>query len=135
MAGLLLSLIGLYQKIKKRHHTFMDLAPFSIYLGWISVATITNIAYVLKNYNWKGFGLSDLIWTIILLLAASALGVIFRFKNDDWLYPLVFVWAFIGIGVKNAEGYLQLAYLSYVLAAILFIAVLIPLISRRSIRT
>lgn len=36
-----------------------------------------------------------------MLIAATLLAVIFMKKEDDWVYPLVFVWAFIGIGVKN----------------------------------
>jgi translocator protein len=54
------------------------------------------------NYiNWEGFGFSASSWTILMLIAATLLAVIFMKKEDDWVYPLVFVWAFIGIGVKN----------------------------------
>ena len=51
MIALLLSLIILYTKIKSVEHTWLDSAPFSIYLGWISVATITNIAFVLTDMD------------------------------------------------------------------------------------
>ena len=36
MVGLLSTLIALYHKIKKEDPSFWDIAPFSVYLGWIS---------------------------------------------------------------------------------------------------
>lgn len=130
MVSLLLTLIFLYQKVKDTAPTKIDQAPFSIYLGWISVATIANISYVLVEYNWNGFGLSQLTWTIIMLIVATLLAVYFRIQQDDRLFPLVFVWAIIGIGVQNQAAYLSLANLTYVLAAIIFIVMLLPIKSK-----
>ena len=48
MIGLLLTLIRLYHLIKNEDHSFWNLLPFSVYLGWISVATIANISFYLK---------------------------------------------------------------------------------------
>jgi hypothetical protein len=41
--------------------------PFSIYFGWITVATIANITVFLVSIGWAGFGISDFIWTCIIL--------------------------------------------------------------------
>lgn len=124
MITFLLTLISLYHKIKKEDPSFWDIAPFSVYLGWISVATIANISYYLKYMNWDGFGLSDLTWTFIMLFVAAALAIIFSVKNKDPIYPLVFSWAFIGIGVKNAAAYPSLSYTAYTLASIILILAL-----------
>lgn len=98
---LLLSLIVLYTRIEHEAFTLWDRLPFSIYLGWISVAVIANISYTLTYYRWNGFGISDVTWTILLLVMSAALAIIFRFQHDDRFYPLVFMWALIGIAVKN----------------------------------
>ncbi|WP_314733330.1 tryptophan-rich sensory protein [Anaerobacillus sp. CMMVII] len=100
MVSLLISLIFLYQVARKHATGIMDILPFSVYLGWISVATIANISYVLVHEQWDRFGLSDVLWTVIMFLVATVLALFFRIQKSDVAYPLVFVWAFIGIGVK-----------------------------------
>ncbi|OKL36159.1 hypothetical protein BLL40_12030 [Domibacillus mangrovi] len=98
---LLLSLIVLYARIEREHFSLWDRLPFSIYLGWISVAVIANISYTLTYYGWNGFGISDVAWTVVLLVIATTLAIIFRFAHHDRFYPLVFVWALFGIAVQN----------------------------------
>ncbi len=131
MIGLLLTLIKLYQLIKNEEHSFWDLLPFSVYLGWISVATIANISYYLKYIGWNGFGLSDVAWTLIMLVIATLLAVYFQYKNEDRIYPLVFVWAFIGIGVKNAAAHPLVSTTSYVLSAIILITIVFGVFKKR----
>ncbi|RDI42296.1 tryptophan-rich sensory protein [Falsibacillus pallidus] len=123
MVLLLLTLIKLYTRIQAVDHSFWDILPFSVYLGWISVATIANISYVLTFYGWNGFGLSDVTWTVILLLSGTFLALFFRWKNHDWVYPLVFIWAFVGIGVKNQASTPTVAYIAYGLAAVILIGI------------
>ncbi|MGM7700771.1 TspO/MBR family protein [Pseudalkalibacillus sp. Hm43] len=104
MIGLLLSLIILYSLIQHSSgRRLLDRLPFSVYLGWISVATIVNTGVVLLHNNWNGWGLSDVTWTVILLIGGTLLAMIFSVKNEDAIYPLVFVWAYIGIAVKQQD--------------------------------
>ncbi len=121
MLALLITLIALYLRINAVYESSLDLLPFSIYLGWISVATIANISYVLVEIGWDGFGLSDVTWTIIMLIVASILAVVFRLKKGDMFYPLVFVWAFIGIGVRNLADYPVVAFTAFFLSTIIFV--------------
>ena len=95
--------------------------PFSIYLGWITVATIANATVVLSLLKWSGWGLSAQLWAIIMLLTASAITVLITFSRRDVAYALVIVWAFLGIGVKQA-GTLVVA-VPAVLLALALIAV------------
>ncbi|MFK3961571.1 TspO/MBR family protein [Guptibacillus hwajinpoensis] len=126
MLLLLFTLIRLYTNLKAADASFFDLLPFSVYLGWISVATIANISYYLTYIDWNGFGISDTIWTFLLLIIATILALYFLKSEQDWIYPLVFVWAFIGIGVKNQNGDVPLVvYSSYVLAALILIVTLL----------
>ena len=74
--------------------------PFSIYLGWISVATIANISDVLYFFGWGQFGISAEIWMVILLLVVSALAWAMSLWERDLGYLGVLLWALAGIGVK-----------------------------------
>jgi translocator protein len=131
MIGLLLTLIRLYHLIKNQEHSFWDLLPFSVYLGWISVATIANISYYLKYIGGNGFGLSDVAWTLIMLVVATLLAIYFHHENKDRIYPLVFVWSFIGIGVKNAASHPTVSTTSYILSAILLITIIFGMYRKR----
>jgi len=76
--------------------------PFSLYLGWISVATIANAAVMLTSLNWNGSGLAPQIWTVIVITVAAVLGALASLLRNDWIFNLVLVWAFAGIAVRQA---------------------------------
>lgn len=76
--------------------------PFSIYLGWVTVATIANVTSVLDFWNWSGWGISDEWWAVIMLAAATIIASLVALRRGDVAYMLVIVWAFVGIAVKHA---------------------------------
>ncbi|BCB02379.1 TspO/MBR family protein [Bacillus sp. KH172YL63] len=133
MLGLLGTLIALYKRLLSIGPSLLDRAPFSIYLGWISVATIVNITYYLTDIGWDGFGVSALVWAYLGLIAASILAFSFRIAFHDFLYPLVIVWAFIGIGIKNMGDQSTYAYTAYALALIIVVFDLVYKRTRRSV--
>jgi hypothetical protein len=77
--------------------------PFSIYLGWITVATIANVTALLAYWEWTGWGISPQAWTVIMLAIATLVGGLVSFTRGDIAYALVLVWAFIGIAVKHSD--------------------------------
>ncbi|MGC4190767.1 MAG: tryptophan-rich sensory protein [Thermomicrobiales bacterium] len=71
--------------------------PFSVYLGWASVATLANAA-VWANRSWhSGNPFSDRTWAVVLLIAGVIVAAAFALFARDAIVPLVFVWAYIGI--------------------------------------
>lgn len=74
--------------------------PFSIYLGWISVATIANITDVLDYLGWSQWELSDGTWMILVLAVVVALVALVNLTRRDIAYTAVLLWALAGIGVK-----------------------------------
>lgn len=76
--------------------------PFSVYLGWITVATVANAATVALDWQWSGAPLSPVTWTLALLGVASLLGLIFALREHNFGYVAVLVWAFLGIAVKQS---------------------------------
>jgi hypothetical protein len=77
---------------------------FSIYLGWITVATIANLTQVLYFLKWDGFGINDTAWAFVLLAAAVAIGAWMAFSRGVPAYLAVLVWAVVGVGVRNAAN-------------------------------
>jgi benzodiazapine receptor len=77
--------------------------PFSVYLGWITVATVANLTDWLFSISWSGWGMAAQSWAAILLGVASILGLLMALTRRDAGYLWVLVWSFIGIAVKQAE--------------------------------
>ncbi|MCJ7735248.1 MAG: hypothetical protein MUP11_11960 [Anaerolineales bacterium] len=78
--------------------------PFSIYLGWISVATIANVSQFLYFYNWSGWGIDASVWAVLMLSVATLLGILMVWRENDLPYLLVLIWAFVGITVSQASA-------------------------------
>lgn len=74
--------------------------PVSVYLGWITVATIANVEDELANQGWNGFGISAVTWTVILLIVGVILAAVVAYTRRDMAYLLVLVWAFAGISAN-----------------------------------
>jgi hypothetical protein len=79
--------------------------PFSVYFGWITVASIANITVFLVSIGWNRFGTADYIWTSIILLVGAFIGIVRMRKDKNIAYGLVLVWAYLGILLKHvSEG-------------------------------
>jgi hypothetical protein len=78
--------------------------PFSIYLGWITVATIANVTAFLVSVHWDGFGISELNWTILVMSVATLITLLMLATRKDIAYSLVVVWAALGIYIKRTTA-------------------------------
>jgi hypothetical protein len=87
-------------------------APFSLYLGWITIATIANVSAVLVWAGWRGAPLPDFVWAVLLIAVAAALTLRLTLRFRDAVYAGVAVWALVGIAVA------QTAYPPVVVAAL-----------------
>lgn len=104
---------------------------FSIYLGWITVATVANIADWLYLVEWNGFGISAQTWAIIMLIVASLLGLAMALTRRDAAYLVVLVWAFVGIAVKQVSA--PMVVLSSWVAAVIMVGLVIFSLTRRQL--
>lgn len=108
MIGLLVTLILIADTFKKRELTtkenWLVRLPFSIYFGWITVATIANVTILLVSLNWNGFGLADHIWTVVILLVGAGIGIARMLKDKNIVYGLVLVWAYLAILFKHISA-------------------------------
>ena len=94
--------------------------PICIYSGWITVATIANITAYLAKIEWSGFGISEIQWTIIMIIIATLLNALMIYKRNMREFALVGVWALIAIYVKQQNEYESIAYTALIGALILF---------------
>ena len=77
--------------------------PFSVYLGWITVATVANITDLLFFLNWNGLGISPQVWFLVVLAAVVVISGLVSLTRRDIAYNLVILWALVGIAVKHSS--------------------------------
>ena len=107
MLTLLASLIVIYRRLAAVRPAdaatrWLVHAPFSLYLGWISVATIANASTVLVALGWDGRPLDPIAWTVVMITTAAALSLLMSRIHRDAIYATVIAWALIGILVKQS---------------------------------
>ncbi|HUV53798.1 MAG TPA: hypothetical protein VMW03_01190 [Candidatus Krumholzibacteriaceae bacterium] len=107
MFGLLASLIGIYLRLDigraqaSRDQRIYYHLPFSVYLGWITVAPIANIVAFLVSSGWESYGVAAAYWTVLVIAVALALTLVNLWTRGDVAYSLVIVWALSGIVYKQ----------------------------------
>lgn len=105
MLGLLFSLIKIADILRVSDLTQKEQwtvrLPFSVYFGWITVATIANITTFLVSIGWNGFGLPENFWTVAVLLVGALIGSWRMLRDRTVPYGLVLIWAYGGILSKH----------------------------------
>jgi hypothetical protein len=107
MLILLGSLLAIYLRLNigkseapKAEKYFVHL-PFSVYLGWITIATIANVTALLVNINWNAWGLGEQFWAVAVIIVGIAIALSILFTRKDIFYCLVVDWALAGILIKR----------------------------------
>ena len=139
MLVLLGSLIAIYLRLGtgrtsvSRAETWMVRVPFSVYLGWITVATVANATQLLYFLGWNGGALGPEVWTVIMLAVAVVLAWLMAITRRDVAYLLVLVWAFIGIATKHA-GTPTVSNAAWIATALVAAAVVWSIVMKRCAR-
>lgn len=79
-------------------------AAFGIYLGWICIATIANITTLLVAVNWQGWGISEEVWTVIMVLAGALITALIIRNYRNPFTGLAVIWALTGIIIARYPG-------------------------------
>jgi hypothetical protein len=110
MLILLASLIGIYLRLgigrsgASGAEKYIVHLPFSVYLGWVTVATIANVTVLLVGVGWNRLGLSDQLWTVSVIAVGIGIALTVLFRRNDIFYALVVDWALAGILLKRLEA-------------------------------
>jgi len=107
MLVLLASLLFIYLRLRvglsdvtRRERYFVHM-PFSVYLGWITIATIANVSALLVSVDWNAFGLSEQFWAVAVIAVGIAIALAMAFRRGDVYFCLVVDWALAGILLKR----------------------------------
>ena len=131
IVAILLSLIALIVKIY-RHAEKLSLwetrlvyVTFSIFFGWITVATVANTTVALVANKWDGFGVSPATWGVVMLLVIGFLcGAVVYLLRGNAAYAATVLWALFAVIVNQALGWIQTSSRQTIIAAI-FAALLV----------
>jgi uncharacterized membrane protein YqjE len=97
--------------------------PFSLYIGWITLATIANASVLQTAYGWDDAAIGAVHWTLLKLALAGAIGAIMILRLRDAPFALVIAWGAYGISAMQiatpavAGAALTLCMLMLILAA------------------
>ncbi|HYO88925.1 MAG TPA: TspO/MBR family protein [Candidatus Limnocylindrales bacterium] len=126
MVALLISLIVIYLRLRRdmlsRGEYWFVSVPMSIYFGWITVATVANVTYVLLSGNWDGLGVSAETWGAIMIIVAGLIASVVAFRYRDLAYGAVIAWAYVGLFSRH-EGITTVIVPALAMAAVVVVAV------------
>ncbi len=98
--------------------------PICLYSGWITVATIANIALYLTKIGWNGAFLTEVQWTIILMVVATLINLVIIYKRSMREFAAVGVWALFAIYIRHQDSLEILAYTALACSAVLLSVIL-----------
>jgi hypothetical protein len=122
MFVLLGSLIVIYLRLQiglsevPRKERFLVHLPFSLYLGWITVAPIANVVAALTAVGWDGWGINENYWAVLVIVVTVIITAAVIVTRRDAAFSMVIIWALVGIAAKQIEN--QLVSTSAGLAAV-----------------
>ncbi len=109
MLGIVVPLLVMYQRLEigrkrvSRAERWFIQNPISVYLGWLSVASIVNVAIGLYSLKWDGWGIAPTVWTVVMMAIAAMIAAVVSIQRHDTAYVLVIVWALVAIAIRQAN--------------------------------
>ena len=138
MLAILIPLIAAYQRLQigkvtpSLQQRWLVNQPISIYLSWLGLATILNVAIALTSAGWSGGSLSPVLWTAIAMMLAATVAAIVAIEHRDVAYMAVFVWGLLAIAWRHQHVYPELSIAALALVTINLAVLAIGLWRRQS---
>ncbi len=126
--------LGIGRTSVSRAGTWAVRVPISIYLGWITVATVANATSLLDYLKWDRLGIAPETWMLIILAAVLAIAVTMNFTRRDVGYALVILWATAGIAIKHA-AVAAVATPTWIVFGLVLVTLIVALLVRRPAKT
>jgi benzodiazapine receptor len=104
--GLWLVLMMIVAKLSGFHglaETWVLHAPFGIYFGWVTAATLVNFAVMLMYFGRMPAGTAAIALGSVLLLMGTAVAILVRVKFQNFFFPLAVAWVVTAIAIKNSS--------------------------------
>jgi hypothetical protein len=136
MLVLLAALVAIYRRLDPERG-FVDPGrrwavhyPFRVYLGWISVASVANLAITLDHLGWSGWGLPAWAWYLIAVASVLTVAALVTRFRADVAYLATLTWAFVALGVAH-HGQAIPAAISWIGTAALIVMIGVALVLQR----
>lgn len=134
MAVILTTLILIYRRIASVGDIslmkfILVKVPFSLYLGWITVATIANISIIQSAYEWNDLLLIEQDWTLIKLALAGAVGAAMILQQKNKIFGLVVAWATYGIYSNQIDSNVMIAGAAATIMILILVSITIEIIN------
>ncbi len=99
--------------------------PFVFYSGWVTVASIANVSSWLVKLSWDGFGISETVWTIVMIIIATVINLAVTWTRNMREFALVGAWALSAIAYANYEANMTIVYVAAFTASLLVVSSMI----------
>jgi hypothetical protein len=103
--------------------------PFSVYLGWITVAPIANVAAALNSLGLDGLGWGEVTWTVLVIAIAVLITGVVIVTRSDIAYSLVIIWALAGVATKQSA--IQTLSMASIAGIVIIVIVLVAVTALR----
>ena len=100
LLGTLIAMFRIFYRLKRAlstTHRYFFHVPFGIYFGWVSVASIVNVAVVLTAFEVTLFTDAEQLWAMVMLIVGFGIAAFLLITRKDYIYTLTFVWAYSAI--------------------------------------
>ncbi|MFC1968704.1 hypothetical protein ACFLVX_04900 [Chloroflexota bacterium] len=140
MLILLGTLIAIYRELRigrsdsSGTEKYLVHLPFSVYLGWITIATIANVTALLVDLNWNTFGLGEQFWAVVIIIVGIIIALSILFTRKDIFYCLVVDWALLGILLKRLADstYVQSVVITTIVGmALITVGIVLQIVRRK----
>lgn len=96
--------------------------PFSIYFGWVTVATLLNAAILLVYLGVSVAPGTASIAGALVIAFVTLIGSILRFKLKSMAYPITIAWGITAIAVKQSGDTIVVSTCAFAMMTLLFFA-------------
>lgn len=134
---LLGSLIAIYRRLAPERHIaspgrrWAVHYVFSVYLGWVIVASVAHLAVLADCFGFGcfgPFGITDLTWFTIASVVLLGVGALVTWRQADVALLLTLVWAFVGLGVALQPTNASAAIVAWAVTAVLVVLTVIAIV-------
>jgi benzodiazapine receptor len=92
------------QKVESKALYWLVAAPFGIYFGWVTAATILNATIAFVSFEVTFGAKTDSLLGALLLVVAGVIAITVRFSMKNYFFPLAIAWAALMIGIGNSAN-------------------------------
>lgn len=97
--------------------------PISVYVGWLTLATVVGVSTLFHFWEWGAWGLSYAAWASIMLAISAVIGFVLTLRWEDPVYGLVFIWGYAAVALRPDQVGVVIA--TAVVLGVLFAVVIV----------